>query len=149
MTAPARICAVVPGVPVSKGRPRVDSRPGKGPRIFLAPRERDWKATAQAHMATARDTMLPEGEPVALTIRAYWPHPKSWAKRRAGAEWKAGRPDSDRIASAVLDAGIGVWWSDDAQVVSLVVEKRYAAQGEPPRVEVECAALAANGAGNV
>ena len=49
---------------------------------------------------------------------------------------RPGRPDCDNLAKAVLDAGNGVLWSDDAQVVKLQVMKLRAALGEEPCVVV-------------
>jgi hypothetical protein len=34
-------------------------------------------------------------------------------------------PDCDKLARAVGDAGTGVWWHDDAQIVGWQISKRY------------------------
>ena len=77
--------------------------------------------------------------PLAVTIRAFWICPKSQERKREPrpAMYRAKRPDADNVAKATLDAGNGVLWLDDDQVVRLTVEKWQAAQGEPPRVEIE------------
>lgn len=140
MVAPVDIAefrAVVPGNPVAKGRPRAFATGGRV-RMFLADGDRDWKATAQDYMTRAGAGFLATPDvPLAMTIRAFWPRPKS-VKKSLGtlALLRTSRPDCDRVASAALDAAIGVWYGDDAQVVRLVVEKWVAAEGEGSRVEI-------------
>lgn len=43
------------------------------------------------------------------------------------------RPDLDNFSKGVLDAGNGILWADDGQIVECVAAKAY---GEPPRVEM-------------
>lgn len=57
---------------------------------------------------------------------------------RASAPAFPGRkPDLDKLARAALDALTGVVFLDDAQVVDLVVRKRYTDPGQQPGVSVE------------
>jgi Holliday junction resolvase RusA-like endonuclease len=44
------------------------------------------------------------------------------------------KPDADNIAKIILDALNGVAYTDDTQVINLLVQKRY---GEAPEVKVE------------
>lgn len=50
--------------------------------------------------------------------------------------WKATRPDIENIAKAALDAGTGVLWHDDGQVVVLTIYKLEGAQDEKPFVRL-------------
>jgi len=132
------ICVIVtiPGEPIAQGRGRA-VRVGPGVRIVDPKRSRAWKAVAHAHMQEAMgDRPIPDG-PLAVTIRAVWPPSGPPRKREPRPEcWRPKSPDADNVAKAVLDAGNGVLWLDDRQVVELRVTKRHAAQGEGPRVEV-------------
>lgn len=66
--------------------------------------------------------------PVELSIRATYLTPSSWsAKRRATATWKASKPDVDNLGKIVADALNSLAYADDAQVASLIVQKRYGA----------------------
>ena len=64
--------------------------------------------------------------PVELSIRATYLVPASWgAKRRALAIWKTSKPDADNLGKIVADALNSLAYADDAQVASLIVQKRY------------------------
>lgn len=64
--------------------------------------------------------------PVELSIRATYLIPASWpAKRRGAACWKASKPDADNLGKIVADALNALAYADDAQVASLIVQKRY------------------------
>jgi Holliday junction resolvase RusA-like endonuclease len=75
--------------------------------------------------------------PLAVEVRAYLAIPQSKSKA-----WKAGalsgevrpttRPDCDNFAK-VVDGLNGIAWHDDAQIVSLLVEKHYS---QRPRLEL-------------
>ena len=47
-----------------------------------------------------------------------------------------GKPDADKVARCVGDAGTGTWYRDDAQIVEWVIVKRWADDG-PERTVVE------------
>jgi Holliday junction resolvase RusA-like endonuclease len=84
----------------------------------------------------------PAGVPLHVAIEAVWPQPTSapkrdWSLRR----YRPSRPDSDNVGKAVLDAGNGILWHDDAQVVVLHVVKVTGAHGEEPRVTVVVRAM--------
>lgn len=51
------------------------------------------------------------------------------------------RPDVDKWCRQTLDALTGVIYADDGQVVTLVAEKHYADDGQPPRTEIEVEVL--------
>ena len=87
----------------------------------------------------------PDAEPIAAkvataaVITAYFPIPQSASKKRK-AEMAAGeilptvKADSDNIAKIILDSLNGLAFYDDAQVIELIVHKRYA---EVPKVDVQ------------
>jgi len=134
----------VPGDPRGKGsvRATIIGKKTTNPmaRTFTDPETRSYMATIQQHAQAAMDDrgLAPLKGPVVLGIRAYR------RKGRPGtgvgdqaAEMDALRPtsvaDADNYAKAVGDGLNGVCFLDDAQVVRLVVEKRFS---ERPRMEV-------------
>lgn len=128
------ISIVIPGRPHAQGRPRA-VRTGSTVRMIDPPRSRAWKALASALMRQARGRAPIIDGPVGVWIDAIFARParsrsaeRSWCITRVG--------DADNIAKAVLDAGNGVLWRDDAQVVSLLVRRIYARPGESSRVSV-------------
>jgi len=82
-------------------------------------------------LAPAERALLLDG--VRLTLAFYLPRPKS-LPRRATAHTKA--PDLDKFVRGIQDALTRVAFRDDSQVCDLVAMKRYAAEGQPPRVEI-------------
>lgn len=125
----------IPGDPVAQGRGRAVPT-AAGIRVMDPKRSKSWKGAAQVHMAFARrraGCAGPWGRPLSVTVIALFRRP---AKARQGLAWRPSRPDADNIGKAVLDAGNGVLWVDDDQVVLLVVQKRYAPAGEIARVLV-------------
>lgn len=137
------ITFTIPGEPVSQGRPRAFYRPGLGVRVYDPQKSRNWKATAQQHMADALNAanlaapLVVEGA-VELHVVAVFTCPRShWRKRHPTPRRpKMSRPDAENVAKAVQDAASGVLFTDDAQVARLVVEKWIGAQGEAPGVTI-------------
>ena len=120
----------IPGDPVGKERPRVANGHAYTPAKTKTYEEKVKWCYKQAHGR-------PISGPVFVAITAYYPIPKNATKAdRAAMESNARlpmrKPDADNIGKIILDALNGVAYKDDAQVVGLVVLKRY---GEP-RVEV-------------
>ena len=72
-------------------------------------------------------------EGVRLTVAFYLPRPKSLAKRSTAHTKK---PDIDKLVRSCCDSLSSVVFRDDSQVCELVATKHYAAEGQPPRVEV-------------
>jgi len=79
-------------------------------------------------------------EGVRLTIAFYLPRPKSLPKRQTAHTKK---PDIDKLVRAICDALSQLVFRDDSQVCELVTAKHYAAEGQPPHVEVRVEATAA------
>jgi Holliday junction resolvase RusA-like endonuclease len=132
------IRVVVPGEPNAQRRPRAFSMGGHV-RMHSDKRDGQWRGRAQVHMAEAMAGREPLTGDLELRVRGVWECPRSMHRKRDPREagWFQGRKDADNVAKAVQDAGNGVLWVDDRQVVRLVVEKWRGAQGEAPRVEIE------------
>lgn len=127
----------VPGVPVAKARPRATTINGSA-RLYTASKTRDYeqRVSQAARSAMCKAPPLPGAVAASLDIRL--PVPASWSKTRradalAGRVFPTSKPDSDNYAKAVLDGCNGVVWVDDAQVVRLTAQKRYA---ESPGIDV-------------
>ncbi len=83
----------------------------------------------------------PFDEPLALAATFYLPRPKTAPKRVL---WPAKTPDADKLARGICDALTGIIYADDARIVRLIVEKRFAVDA-PPRVEITIAPIGAEG----
>ena len=128
----------VEGSPRGKGRPRTTHRRNKV-HIYT-----DAKTQNYEELVSFRAVMAMKGRkilvgPVMMRITAYSPIPKGASAKKA-AEMRdafivpAKRPDADNICKSVMDGCNGVVFKDDAQVVTLLVKKRYA---DDARVDVE------------
>ena len=75
-------------------------------------------------------------------IEVYYKIPKSYSKKRVqairdGLEMPLKKPDSDNIAKIVLDSLNKIAFDDDAQVVELIVIKRWTEEQERIEFELE------------
>lgn len=80
--------------------------------------------------------------PVKARIEVYYKIPKSYTKKRVqaireGLEMPLKKPDSDNIAKIVLDSLNKIAFDDDAQVVELVVVKKWTEGQERIEFELE------------
>ena len=135
-----KITFTIPGEPVGKGRPRF-SAAGKFPRAYTPEKTASYENLVKFAAELAMRGKPPTTDPVSVTIQAFFPVPQSWSGRKhalatLGQIFPAKKPDADNIAKIICDSLNCIAWRDDAQVVSLTVEKHYA---ECPRVEVEIA----------
>lgn len=131
------LAVFVPGRPVPQGSKR---HVGNGVMIESAKDLKPWRESIRASLLTVwrertldgRVTLLPQlqgGVRVALVF--VMPRPVSTPKRRTPQAIK--KPDTDKLARAVLDAiGSAGVWRDDSQVIDLHAQKRLAEIGEPP-----------------
>jgi len=136
-----KIRFTIPGKPVAQGRPRFYRR-GKYVSAVDPQASRVYKADisyiAKKELEKINFKNLMEGA-IGLNVTAYFPCPKSqYRKTNPRLErHHAKRPDADNIAKSVKDGLNGVLYHDDGQIAELTIKKRIAAQGEPPRLEVE------------
>jgi Holliday junction resolvase RusA-like endonuclease len=80
-----------------------------------------------------------EGQPLEMSITAYYQIPKSASKNVRqfmldGHSRPTKKPDADNVMKVVADALNGIAYHDDTQIVRAIVEKWYS---DEPRVEVE------------
>ena len=89
--------------------------------------------------AAANRPEQPLDGPLEVTIDAYLPIPASMTKMKramalTGELRPTKKPDADNLAKNLLDCFNGVFWTDDKNIVGLMVRKFYS---DSPRWEVE------------
>lgn len=137
------IYMTIPGDPVAKGRARTATRHLKSGRTYVAHITPEKTERYEARVAIfAQQAMA--GRPAAqgavvLSVRAYFPIPPSWSKKRQqaareGTEFHTKKPDLDNVIKALKDGMNGVVWVDDCQVVALDGCRKLFS--DTPRVEV-------------
>jgi Holliday junction resolvase RusA-like endonuclease len=125
LSPPASWAITVHTPPVPKARPRL----GRG-RVFT-PR------TTELAEHRIRETFerevggAPLAGPIELHVVVYLAQPASLAKRDRLTARPTRRPDLDNFVKVALDALNGAAFTDDAQVVRIVAEKRYAIDSAP------------------
>lgn len=123
----------IPGEPVAKGRPRM-TRTG---RAYTPSKTRLYEVHIQDLWRRGTAPTLPAGQPLRVSVDAFFSVPKSTSKKQKmkmdGAP-HIKKPDADNVVKAVLDALNGLAFEDDSRICDLKVVKRYTL-GEP-RVEV-------------
>ena len=136
--------AVIPGIPVAKGRARSD-----GGTHHTPGRTRNFEAMAAQALRGGGRRTLPAIQfhgHVAIGVVAVFPRTQKRPDDVSAADWSRGGrcwgragADFDNIVKAVMDAGnAALVWPDDASVVCFLPTngKVYAAVGEVPHVEV-------------
>ena len=118
----------LPGPPVAASRPRVTKNG-----TYTPARYRRWKQAARDQL-TLDYRAEPMVGPLTVVVDAYWPRPKRM--RDGPRAHRMGNEDTDNVGKAVLDAGNGILYGDDRQVVELIVRKWYAGTGTAPGVAV-------------
>lgn len=107
-------------------------------RMYSPTEVRKWQTEAKFLAAKVMKEKNPLKGQLIVDIAIYLSPPvsmsrKKWDLALAGQIRPTTRPDCDNYAKSVLDAMNQIVWIDDAQIVSLRVDKFY---GEKPRVEV-------------
>lgn len=119
----------VDGEPVGKGRPRF-ARQGGFVRAYTPAKTVNWEQLVSDAAKQAMGSSEPLEGSLALSVRVYKGIPASWSKKKRqeaidGVVNPIGKPDIDNYVKAVMDAGNGILWVDDSQVIELHAMKRY------------------------
>ena len=142
---PAAITLDIPGTPTAKGRPRhrvMTTRGGKTfAQTYTPAQTRHAEDNFQAHalwIYQHEHGRPPEPTRAALhvSITFYLTPPKgllsvkkrynsNLAAMAAGRLCPAGKPDLDNLCKLAWDALNGIFWGDDAQIVTVTAQKRY------------------------
>lgn len=109
-------------VPVAKGRPRF----GKG-FTYTPAKTRKAEEALKTILRGLMRGRQPSREALALEVSFFLMRPKS-VKR----EHPSVRPDLDNYLKALMDAGNGIVWEDDCQIVEIRAAKKYGT----PRIQI-------------
>ena len=127
------VTLTIPGEPVAKGRPRM-TRTGH---VYTPSKTRLYEAHIQDLWKAKSVATLPTGQPIRVSIAAFFAVPKSASKKQKMALDGAPhikKPDLDNVAKSVLDALNGLAFDDDSRICLLRVTKQYTL--DDPRVEL-------------
>lgn len=131
-----RVQLTIPLKPRGKERPR---RSEKTKRMYTPATTTDYEDLIKLIYRQRYGTqMFPQGVPLDIRIRAYYPIPKSdtltaRAKKLTGVIRPTVKPDWDNIGKIVADALNKIAYHDDAQIVDSQTRKFYS---DNPRVEI-------------
>lgn len=120
----------IPWEPTAKGRPRF-ARAGTTVRTYTPEPTRHAEAAIRHLLVAAKAKRYDEGAPLRVSLRFNVARPASAPKR---VRHPAKRPDLDQYVKLMLDAGNGILWPDDAQIVELWASKGFAFEGTPPSI---------------
>lgn len=137
-----QIVFTVPGQPVAKGRAKF-ARRGNFVTAYTPKETVQYENLVRLAAQDAMGTAEPFDQPMSLTVAIYLPIPQSWSKKkqdkaRAGLVGATKKPDADNVLKALKDGMNGVVYVDDARIIDVVLQKRYATA---PRVDVIALAL--------
>lgn len=128
---------VICGVPVAKGRPRLTTRNGFA-RAYTPEKTKRFETVVAEQARAAVGPTDPYPGAVELEAHFSIPIPKSWPRRDkvAAVEGRLhpqSKPDIDNYLKAIADGMNGIVYTDDCQIVSVRITKRY---GEDPGVAI-------------
>lgn len=123
------IAFTIPGQPVAKGRPKF-ARRGAHVVAYTPQKTASYENLVKLAATMAMAGLQPTASPVALSITLNLQIPASWSKKRraaavAGTICATKKPDADNVLKGIKDGCNGIVWADDAQVVRIVLDKRY------------------------
>lgn len=142
MSAKIIVAFTVFGNPVGKGRMRHRMAQTSDGREFIqgyTPKKtRNYESEIRLEAKLAMMGHKLATGPVVLIVRAFFPIPSSWSKKKQrlaqlGAIVPVVRPDWDNIGKSASDAMNSIVFRDDAVIVDSVVRKRYSVE---PRIEI-------------
>lgn len=120
----------LPFEPVPKGRPRFHVFRGRV-HTFTPQKTKEFEyCVAEYYKGAAGGCYFAKGVPITVSMVFGMPMPASTSKKRKADMLEdiikhTVKPDCDNLIKAILDALNGVAWYDDAQIVTLHVQKKY------------------------
>lgn len=120
----------LPFEPVPKGRPRFHVFRGRV-HTFTPQKTKEFEyCVAEYYKGAAGGCYFAKGVPITVSMIFGMPMPASTSKKRKADMLEdiikhTVKPDCDNLIKAILDALNGVAWYDDAQIVTLHVQKKY------------------------
>lgn len=123
----------LPVVPVAKARPRVVRLKNGASSTFTPDKTVDCEERIKWHLRCLGASQYAAGVALKVSVTFAVRKPKSKQKSRAPVT----RPDLDQYCKLLLDAGNGMLWTDDSQIVNLQAVKVYAEEEPYILLEVE------------
>lgn len=111
----------LPWAPTAKGRPRTAVRGGRAI-IYTPSRTRNAEAAIRLLLMERKLHFYPRGVPVSMHVVFGLARPNEAPKRE---QYPPRRPDLANYLMLLCDAGTGVLWEDDSQVVMIDARKEY------------------------
>lgn len=128
---------------MGKERPRTVTNQYSGKTHTYTPeRTKDYESlTIQCYKLSKNKEKYMQGEPLVMTVVAYFDIPKSTTKKdkeaiALGAKYPTKKPDADNIGKIIADALNGVAYKDDTQIVRLFVFKEYTESAPHVKVKI-------------
>ena len=107
--------------PHGQGRPRAYNRGGRAS-VYKAKKDVSAETLIQVMLMEKQPPMF-EG-PIKMTLKFYMKRPKSVPLKKR--KYPTVKPDLSNMIKTVEDAGNGILYDDDKQIIGLRVSKRYA-----------------------
>lgn len=141
------ITFTIPGQPVAKGRPKF-ARRGNFVTTYTPEKTQNYENLVKMAAAQAMAGRPPSAAPLEVEVCLWMQIPASWSnKKRAaaviGQVRPTKKPDADNCLKGLKDGCNGIVWRDDAQVVSIILQKKYS---ETPMASVIVRELAGESA---
>jgi Holliday junction resolvase RusA-like endonuclease len=138
------IHVTIPGEPVAQGRGRVGivklKTGGTRGTIHDPAKSKSWKAEVKFAMqrSVGGDKIAMPSGPIAVVLVLRFAGSTSDHRKTKPAEWRwrSKKPDASNVLKGIEDAGNGILWTDDSQIVDVRVLKTDAAQGDQPRCDL-------------
>ncbi|HNP58832.1 MAG TPA: RusA family crossover junction endodeoxyribonuclease [Gordonia sp. (in: high G+C Gram-positive bacteria)] len=127
----------IPGIPAPQGSKR---HVGRGILIESSKKLAPWRTLVAYTLGNHPGLELIDSGPIHIGIAFTMPRPKSTPKTRPTPP-AVKKPDLDKLVRAILDAGSGVAWRDDSQVISITATKRVAELHEQPGAKLSITAI--------
>tara|TARA_B100000029_G_scaffold241014_2_gene238216 strand:+ start:7251 stop:7688 length:438 start_codon:yes stop_codon:yes gene_type:complete len=138
------LTVMIPGEPVSQGRPRFSTY-GGFPRAYDPKKSKEGKQSVRFFVSKAMeeqgiDTLT---GPIMMQVQFGIKLPKSQERKRTPRPriWRVKKPDLDNLIKLVKDGCSGIVFLDDNQIVKVAAEKIQCAQGEAPFTKIRFAEL--------
>lgn len=135
----------ISGPPQGKARPRVVRLKNGASMSYTPDKTVQYEELVRLrYKAAAGTAQFPPNAALRMTIVSGFPIPTSKSKKEAaamltGAIRPTKKPDGDNIVKIICDALNGVAYRDDAQVVEVVLRKKYVAGAGETFVRIEYA----------
>lgn len=127
----------IPGTPFAKQRPRATKK-GRFVTIYTPPETKSYEKRVRDRYYDQNGYRMLDG-PLEAEIIGTFPVSDSISKKRKklmleGKILHTKKPDCDNMAKIALDALNGIAYKDDAQIIKLIIEKKY---GENPELNIK------------